>query len=60
MYVCTYISGNSRWRSSRSTVYKARNHLCSYFAVYLSNEDIDVCLHVNTSKKPIERLSCEI
>ena len=24
------------------------------------NEDISICLHGNTSKKPIERLSCEI
>ena len=37
-YVCMYISGNSRWRRSRSTLYKARNHLCSHFAVYSSNE----------------------
>ena len=33
-----YILGNSRWRRSRSTLYKAHNHLCSHFAVYLSNE----------------------
>ena len=37
MYVCMHILGNSRWQRSRSMIYKARNHLCSHFAVYLSN-----------------------
>ena len=32
------ISGNSRWQRSMPTFYKARNHLCSHFAAYLSNE----------------------
>ena len=35
-FVCMYISGNSRWRRSRSTLCMAHNHLCSHFAVYLS------------------------
>ena len=33
-----YISGNSRWRCSRSMLYKARNHLCLHFVGHLSDE----------------------
>ena len=42
-------------------IYKVRNYLCLHFAVYLLNEiRTDMSLHGNTSKKPIERLPCEI
>ena len=38
MYVCMYLSGNSRWRRSRCMLCQTRNHLCSHFANYISNE----------------------
>ena len=66
MYVCMYVCMTyfGQFKMAALEVYALQGSQSSMFAlrrIFIKrNSDVDICLHVNTSKKPMERFSCEI